>query len=226
METKQFLDKSGLFYMVNKIKGLLLGKADADLSNVSDATFLSKAQSIGAGGTPQVTSAGDGGGFTATVPGITAMKAGIAFVLIPHTTSTSTTPTLNVNELGHYGIRRRLSNVSTAPQPGYSNSWLAAGKPVLLIFDGTYWIVDSQARPASADLSGTVPIEKGGTGAETAAKALTNLGGMSKTGGTFEGVAKAGDSYQARDTYLLRNIKLSPEDETPAVDGAICFQYK
>lgn len=226
METKQFLDKSGLFYMVNKIKGLLLGKADADLSNVSDATFLSKAQSIGAGGTPQVTSAGDGGGFTATVPGITAMKVGIAFVLIPHTTSTSTTPTLNVNELGHYGIRRRLSNVSTAPQPGYSNSWLAAGKPVLLIFDGTYWIVDSQARPASADLSGTVPIEKGGTGAETAAKALDNLGGMPKTGGTFEGTVYAGADNQTADEYLLRNSKLSLTEETPSVAGQVCWELK
>lgn len=67
------------------------------------------------------------------------------------------------------------------------------------------------------------------TAAENAQKAVNDIdlsGYMPKTGGTFEGVAKAGDSYQARDNYLLRNIKLSPEDETPAVDGAICFQYK
>lgn len=223
---KNYLDRPGLFYMANKIKGLLSRKADKDLSNVDDDAFLSKMQSTGASGTPEATTEGTGVAFTAQVAGVTALEPGIAIILTPHTASTSTTPTLDVNGLGEKGIRRRLSNIATSPQPGYANSWLAAGKPYLLIFDGTYWIVEGQAKPASADLSGTVPVEKGGTGAETADEALDNLGAMPKSGGTFDGPVYAGEGSQARDTYLLRNIKLSPEDETPVVDGAICFKYE
>ena len=156
MDIKKFLDRDGLFYMANKIKGLLAGKANVDLSNIDDSVFKAKAESAGAGGSGGVTTAGTTEGtseaYSLTIDGITSLTTGLAIILTPHADSTSTTPTLNVNGLGAAQIRRRLSNLSTVPQPGYAAGWLAAGKPVLLIFDGTYWIVTGQDRPATAHI--------------------------------------------------------------------------
>ena len=228
MDMKKFLDRDGLFYMVNKIKGLLAGKANADLSNVPDEAFKEKAASAGAGGagggvTTAGTTEGTSEAYSLTIEGITSLTTGLAIILTPHADSTSTTPTLNVNGLGAAQIRRRLSNLSTVPQPGYSAGWLAAGKPVLLIFDGTYWIVTGQDRPASADMSGTMAVAKGGTGAETAEEALENLGAMPVAGGTFTGKAYAGADMQPAEEYMLRNVKLSLTEETPTAEGHICL---
>ena len=126
-----------------------------------------------------ITTAGTGEAYTATVDGITALKAGASFIMVPHTVSTSTSPTLNVNGLGAKNIRRRLSNMTSTTQVGYSNGWLAANKPVHVIYDGTYWIVEELAKPAAADLYGTLSIEKGGTGATSAEVARNNLGVLS-----------------------------------------------
>ena len=46
------------------------------------------------------------------------------------------------------------------------------------MYNGTYWIVEGLTKPSAADLYGTIPVDKGGTGATTAAAALTNLGAM------------------------------------------------
>lgn len=123
-----------------------------------------------------VTTAGTGAAYTATVPGITALTAGVSFVMVPNVVSTSTTPTLNVNSLGAKQIRRRLSTISTSAQAGYTASWLAVGKPFRVTYDGSYWIAEGLEKPVSADLYGSVPVDKGGTGATTAEAALTNLG--------------------------------------------------
>lgn len=123
-----------------------------------------------------VTTAGTGAAYTATVPGITALTAGVSFIMVPNVVSTSTTPTLNVNSLGAKTIKRRLSNLATSLQSGYTASWLAKGKPFRVTYDGTYWVVEGMEKPVSADLYGTVAVDKGGTGATTAAAALTNLG--------------------------------------------------
>ena len=114
--------------------------------------------------TKPITTAGDGAAYTATVAGITALTAGVQFVMVPHTVSTSTTPTLNVNGLGAKGIRRRLSNLSTSAQSGYAANWLASGKAYTLTYDGSYWIVEGLSKPAVADLYGTLAVDKGGTG--------------------------------------------------------------
>ena len=45
-----------------------------------------------------------------------------------------------------------------------------------MTYDGSYWIAEGLEKPVSADLYGSVPVDKGGTGATTAAAALTNLG--------------------------------------------------
>ena len=118
----------------------------------------------------------DGVAYTATVPGITKLTAGASFIMIPGVVSASTQPTLNVNGLGAKYIRRRLSNLATATQVGYTNTWLAVNYPFRVVYDGTQWIVEGHNKPVSADLYGSVPIAKGGTGASTAEEALANLG--------------------------------------------------
>lgn len=123
-----------------------------------------------------ITTAGTGSAYTATVPGITALVSGVSFVMVPHVVSASTTPTLNVNGLGAKNIKRRLSSISTSVQSGYSNTWLAKGAPFRVTYDGTQWIVEGLTKPATADLYGTLSVEKGGTGATSASDARTNLG--------------------------------------------------
>lgn len=114
-----------------------------------------------------VTTTGTGAAYVATVPGITSLTRGVSFVMVPHITSTSVVPTLNVNGFGAKGIRRNASSFSSTAQQGYSASWLASNYPITVMYDGTYWIVSNLTRPAAVDLSGTVSVAKGGTGATT-----------------------------------------------------------
>lgn len=121
-----------------------------------------------------VTTEGSGSAYTASVPGLTELKTGAQFVMIPHTASTSNTATLNVNGLGAKYIRQRLStntSITVAPSAG----WIVSGKPVLVTYNGTQWVVEL-TRPDANNLYGTVPITSGGTGATDAATALANLG--------------------------------------------------
>lgn len=99
----------------------------------------------------------DGIAYTATVSGIETLTVGASFIMIPATVSKSTTPTLNVNELGAKPVRRRLSSLPTSLQAGYNDSWLTANKPFRMFYDGTTWIVEDQTKPAAADLYGVVP---------------------------------------------------------------------
>ena len=133
-----------------------------------------------------VATAGTGAAYTATVDGITALVAGLSFIMIPHVVSTVVNPTLNVNGLGAKNIRRRLSNSTVSTTTGSVAGWLGANKPIRVTYDGTYWIADLD-RPNVADVYGTMPIANGGTGATSAATALTNLGAFPASGGTING---------------------------------------
>ena len=123
---------------------------------------------------PVTTTSTDGATYTATVEGIDSLTAGVNFVMIPNTESTTQAPRLNVNNLGAKFLRRRVSAGSSVTSPGYANGWLAAGKPVRVMYDGLYWIVDI-AQAHASDLIGSVPITKGGTGATDGATGLANL---------------------------------------------------
>lgn len=118
-------------------------------------------------GLPIVTTEGDGAAYTATVPGITALTAGASFIMIPHTVSTTTNPTLNVNNLGAKNIKRGLSTISTSNSIGNSSNWLSVGRPLLMVYDGLLWKVVNMTKPVAADLDGTLPVVNGGTGYNT-----------------------------------------------------------
>lgn len=168
MANKSYLDHDGLSYLWGKIKALLNGKAESghthNAATTSNAGFMSTDDKKKVDGLSPITTAGDGAAYTATVPHITALTTGVSFVMVAHTVSTSTTATLNVNGLGAKQIRRRLTNMATSLEAGYSASWIASGKPFRVKYDGTYWVVEDMPKPAAADLYGTLGVGKGGTG--------------------------------------------------------------
>lgn len=110
---------------------------------------------------------GTGAAYTATVAGISSLTAGVGFVMIPHAESTTIAPTLNVNGLGAKQIKRRASTVTGTLTDGYASNWLGSNNPVHVIYNGTYWVVQGMEQPNVNDLSGAVPITKGGTGYTT-----------------------------------------------------------
>lgn len=156
------------------------GKAAADLSNVPNEKFAEKASAAGAGGITIVNATSTNGvDYTATANGVTTLENGMLVVIIPNIVSKSTSVTLNLNGLGAKYIRQSVSAQSaTAVTPGNAN-WLTANKPLLLMYDGVQWRTVG-TRATAADLYGTLAIEKGGTGATTAAQARTNLSVYSK----------------------------------------------
>lgn len=120
----------------------------------------------------------DGINYTAKLEGITTIPAGFTIVMIPNTRNTSMTPTLNINGLGAASIMRNYSNdMSSTTSPGVG--FMMAGKPLILIYEGSMWLID-RAKPSAKDLSGSVPISSGGTGGTTAIDARTNLGAASQ----------------------------------------------
>lgn len=124
---------------------------------------------------PVVTTTGTSTAYVATVPGIKALTAGVSFIMVPHVTSSTTTPTLNVNGLGAKGMRLQLSFNTTATTTPNLTTFFTANKPIRMMYDGQYWKPDIH-RTSADDLYGAVPIASGGTGAATAAGALDNLG--------------------------------------------------
>ena len=127
------------------------------------------------GGLPVVQTEGSGEAYTASVDGITELTKGTAIIMIPHSTSAVNAPTLDLNGLGAKAIRRAISTTSSGASAGYSQGWIAANRPMLLIFNGTYWVDQGRTRPYASDLSGTVGIDHGGTGATTAENARAML---------------------------------------------------
>ena len=113
---------------------------------------------------PIVYTSGSGTAYTATLDGVTALKTGMLLVIVPHMASTSTSPTLTINNLGARTISRRTSATTTAGNVGRASNWIAASRPLLIQYDGSYWVAIGQAKPDAADLIGTTPVNRGGTG--------------------------------------------------------------
>lgn len=120
----------------------------------------------------------DGVNYTATIPGVTELYAGLRIRVRLSKTSTSTSPKLNVNGLGAKNVRQALSTNNFSSTTAGTASWLNAACPVTLEYNGTLWKTDF-VRPSATYLYGKVPVANGGTGADNAADALTNLGAAS-----------------------------------------------
>ena len=127
------------------------------------------------GGIPIVTTEGTGSAYTATVDGLTELTVGAKITIIPHVVSAAYAPTLNVNGLGAKAIRMPVTYNTTSSSNGPTTTWIAANKPVVVEFDGSYWKTISVPRPSAQYLYGAVPIANGGTGGTTVEAALNNL---------------------------------------------------
>lgn len=55
---------------------------------------------------------------------------------------------------------------------------------------------------------------------------VANAAGIAKAGDMMIGELFAGESGQAPGKYLVRNQKISATEETPNVEGEICWQYE
>lgn len=102
-----------------------------------------------------ITTAGTGSAYTATVEGIDALETGVTFMMIPHVSSEIVNPTLDVNGLGAKPIRRRISGDTSTTVTGSTENWISANKPIMVTYDGDYWLVDLD-RPNVNDLYGTI----------------------------------------------------------------------
>lgn len=161
-------------------KKLYIGHTDGNVQVSSDENYTSDEKTKLAGINTGITTTGNSNAYSATVPWITELTTGVSFIMVPHVASTSTV-TLNVNGLGAKNIRRRISGYTSTTTNGSVTNWLKANKPVLMMYDGTYWIVSDLMQPNASDLYGTVPISSGGTGEKTAKDALKSLGIMAST---------------------------------------------
>lgn len=108
----------------------------------------------------------DGVSYTANSNSIIASDMsqliGRMITIIPNKTSTAANATLNVNGLGAKGLKRRNINQSGDYYSFVSASWLTAGYPIQVMYNGTYWLVESMPQPLATDLKGRVPVANGG----------------------------------------------------------------
>ena len=134
-----------------------------------------------AGATVAEATSSDGVAYSATVPGVSELYAGLEVTIIPQVESTSETITLDVNGLGAKNVRLPLSsNTTTLVMPAQPD-YYTAGRPVKLRYDATWlnnkgaWVAAERQRTSGSDLYGSVSVECGGTGADNAEEARANL---------------------------------------------------
>lgn len=127
----------------------------------------------------------DGIAYAATVEGITELYNGLQITIIPSISNATKAPTLNLNGLGAVKLYRPLSFatfVANAPEENF----IRANTPCRLMYHANYasggiWLIAEKQKTSAQDLYGNVPIASGGTGADTAEEALTNLGAVPNT---------------------------------------------
>lgn len=166
-----------------------IGAAKADLSNVTAETLKEAVSAAGGGGGIPIVAAAstDGVAYTATLEGVTELTNGMLVTIIPEITSTSTAITLNINGLGAKMVRLPLSFNNAAMASPKLETYYTAGRPLTLQYDAAYladdgiWKVYGKQKTSAQDLYGYVPVESGGTGAETAEAARANLGAAAKS---------------------------------------------
>lgn len=194
----KFIDTVGLTHIFSKIKTHF---AKNDLSNVDNDVFAEKAQTAGAG-IAIVTTTGDGAAYAASVPGVTKLYVGLKVTIIPHTVSTTTLPTLNINGLGAKNIKQPAASDSASSYEGLSTAWLAAGKPVTVTYEGGYFDVDfTRSDPKCTTIEDwNSAVENGWFMGNNAANAPANV----EAGGTlwfFGTVIAHNENYVFQEVY-------------------------
>lgn len=159
-----YLDKNGLSRAFTKLKTLIDGKADVGHTHLYAGSSSAGGHAKWANGAAyaqytfsdkQMVTSGTGSAYTVKIDGLT-LVAGRSFVMVPHVTSTTTVPTLNVNSLGAKNIRMRLSSNTSSTIQLIKSNFLVANKPVRVVYDGTYWVLDDFAQPDANYLYGTL----------------------------------------------------------------------
>lgn len=165
-----------------------------------------------------VTTTGTGKAYEATVNGITELKEGVSFVMVPHTSNTTSVVTLNVNGWGPKYLHRYTTDRKVM-------DWTPVGffinRPYLVMYSTESWIVINYPKPSATDLYGVVPVANGGvpaTSADNAGKVLTtNASGTPEwqepTGGEVDTSALATvDKVKNIDTWVGGTEDLQHDD--------------
>ena len=127
----------------------------------------------------RVRTTGTGANYEAQVTSIKALEKGVCFIMIPHDSSTTTTPTLNVNGLGAISIERKFgAEYTSETEGGTTTGWISKGIPIFVMYDGYRWVVQGMPIITFEDIANgqVLPIRMGGTGAITKEKARENIG--------------------------------------------------
>lgn len=154
-----------------------------------------------------VTTEGTGAAYTAMLdPAPSALYTGMKITVIPHTVSMSTSATLNVNGLGAKYFRQRGYTTGSLYSP-YNSSFLTSGKPVTLIYDGTYWVMTEYSKPYWYDVqskpSSFTPSSHASTSTTYGAASNTNYGHtrISNSGSTTMSSTSTTDSGARAEAY-------------------------
>ena len=166
----------------------------------------------------------DGKAYTVTLPGVAKLYTGLEIMIIPDTTSATTLPTLNVNGLGNVHLKRRITSNTRTTVQSENENFLYEDQPIRVIYNGSVWVAD-MARANVNDLYGTVPIEKGGTGADNAEEACENLGVIpASQKGAANGVATLDSTGKVQFDQLMKtfavNITTNDADATLTADNS------
>lgn len=134
-------------------------------------------------GMTAVTTSGNNNAYTATVDGITSLTSGFNIVITPNVTATSAEPTLNVNSIGAYPIRQRISSSGGGTTALGSANMIMANKPVRVMYiangigSGKHcWVIDDMVKADVTYATGILPPESGGTGCESLEDLKTAIG--------------------------------------------------
>lgn len=137
--------------------------------------------------------------LTITAPFTGPTTSGLAWNAVPATLQTAITQQA-MNDMSKI-IRGMIQEKANWQQVYSGTGTITVKLPDGSTYSGPAWNAITNALAAKADLvSGSVAVSQGGTGAKTAADALTALGALAKAGGTMTGALAFSSTAVARAT--------------------------
>ena len=137
--------------------------------------------------------------------------------MIPNKTSTTLSPTLKINSLPVISIIMPVDGTTTNDftNGATENDWLSANIPVEICYDGTRWRTEVKASSA-ADLYGTIPVNKGGTGKTylTPGKVLTGNGQAVLEKSLVELLSSVMEFEDGDDYFSSGSLRIPPGNPT------------